>query len=410
MDILPVARALLRRKLGAALIALQMALSVAILANAVHIIQQRLQHMQRPTGLDEANLFTINNRFTGPTTDLAARIQGDLAQLRAIPGVVDAAAVFGLPLGGFGQATSVALVPDQKEPSAIAAEYMTTGRSMRTLGLKVVTGRPFTAAETQEFHAGVDVLNSSAVIVSQALAAKLFPGGDALGKSIYLGFPAPNRIVGIVARAQAPWAASDEGTGIFATGSENSVFLPVQMVGAELTYAVRTQAGRRDALVSVAQQRLYALSRARVLSDARTFAELRATQYRSDRSMALILTMVCVLMLAVAGMGVIALTSYWVAQRRRQIGMRRALGASWHDIAAYFHIENLLIAGAGAAIGVAGGYAGSLWLAASQGIARMSVGYLCIAAAVVLGLSQLAVLWPALRAAALPPAAAIRGQ
>ena len=140
------------------------------------------------------------------------------------------------------------------------------------------------------------------------------------------------------------------------------------------------------------------------------FRELRATQYRSDRSMALILTMVCVLMLAVAGMGVIALTSYWVAQRRRQIGMRRALGASWHDIAAYFHIENLLIAGTGAAIGVAGGYAGSLWLAASQGIARMSVGYLCIAAAVVLGLSQLAVLWPALRAAALPPAAAIRGQ
>jgi len=115
-------------------------------------------------------------------------------------------------------------------------------------------------------------------------------------------------------------------------------------------------------------------------------------------------------MLAIAGLGVIALTTYWVAQRRRQIGMRRALGASWRDILAYFHTENLLIAGAGAAIGVAVGYAGNLWLVANQGIARMGLGYLCIAAAAVLGLSQLAVLWPALRAAALSPVAAIRGQ
>jgi putative ABC transport system permease protein len=90
--------------------------------------------------------------------------------------------------------------------------------------------------------------------------------------------------------------------------------------------------------------------------------------------------------------------------------MRRALGASWRDILAYFHTENLLIAGSGAVIGIAAGYGGNLWLAANQGIAHLSVAYLCLAAAAVLGLSQLAVLWPALRAAALSPAAAIRGQ
>ena len=59
--------------------------------------------------------------------------------------------------------------------------------------------------------------------------------------------------------------------------------------------------------------------------------------------MALVLMVVCALMLAIAALGVIALTTYWVAQRRRQIGMRRALGASWRDILAYFHTENLLI-------------------------------------------------------------------
>jgi putative ABC transport system permease protein len=409
MDILPIARALLHRKLGAVLIGLQMVLSVAILANAVDVIHQRLQHMQRPTGLEEARLITLNNSFTGSQTDLSARIQGDLAQLRAIPGVEDAAALFGLPLHGGGQAASVGLAADQKQPNAIVAEYMTTDRAMRLLGLKIVAGRAFAAEEIHEFRANVGY-HETVVIVSQALALKLFPKGDALGKNIYLGAPEPGRIVGIVERAQAPWASNDEGTAFFSGGAEYTVFQPVQAISADLTYVVRAQPGQLNALVPIVERTLYSLSRERIVSNVHTFAETRAVQYRGDRSLALVLTVVCALMLAIAGLGVIALTTYWVAQRRRQIGMRRALGASWRDILAYFHTENLLIAGSGTLIGVAAAYAGNLWLVANQGVARMGVLYLCITAAAVLGLSQLAVLWPALRAAGVSPAAAIRGQ
>lgn len=408
MNVLPVARALLRRKLGAALIALQMALSVAILANAVDVIHQRLQHMHRPTGLEEDRLLTLRNQFTGPETDLSARIQGDLDRLRAVPGVEDAAALFGLPLTGAGQASSVALGPDQKQPNAIVAEYMTTDRAMRLLGLKIVAGRPFKATEIHEFRAS-EGGHDSVLIVSQALALKLFPHGDALGQRIYLGEPEPGRIVGIVARAQAPWAANDEGGGFFGASSEYSVFQPLQAVNANLTYVVRVRAGQTDALIPAVTRTLYAVSRERIVSDARTFGEIRAEQYRSDRSLAQILTVVCGLMLTIAGLGVVALTTYWVAQRRRQIGIRRALGASWRDILAYFHTENLLIAGSGAVIGVAVGYAANIWLAANQGIEQMGLGYLCIAAAAVMGLSQLAVLWPALRASGYAPAQAIRG-
>jgi putative ABC transport system permease protein len=409
MDILPVARALLRRKLGAVLIGLQMALCVAILANAVNVIQQRLQHMQRPTGLQEDRLLTLHNQFTGPLDDLSARIQGDLARLRALPGVEDAAALFGMPLGGAGQAASIALDREQKQRSTIVAEYSTSDRAMRLLGLKIIAGRPFNADEIHELHSSADY-HESVVILSQALALRLFPKGDALGKLVYLGAPEPGRIVGIVAHAQAPWASNDEGAGFFAGVGEYSVFQPTQAVNADLTYVVRAPPGRLDALLPEAERALYALSRERIVTNAHTFAETRSVQYRSDHSMALILTVVCALMLAIAALGVIALTTYWVAQRRRQIGMRRALGASWRDILAYFHTENLLIAGTGAVIGIAAGYAGNIWLAANQGITRMGVGYLCIAAAAVLGLSQLAVLWPALRAAGLSPAAAIRGQ
>jgi putative ABC transport system permease protein len=296
-----------------------------------------------------------------------------------------------------------------KQRNAIVAEYMTTDRAMRLLGLKIVAGRPFNPDEIHEFRAS-EGQHESVVIVSQALALRLFPNGDALGKTIYLGEPEPSRIVGIIARAQAPWASNDEGAAFFAGTGEYSVFQPMQVVNADLTYVIRARPDRLEALVPMVERVLYAVSRERIVSNARTFAETRAAQYRSDRSLALILTIVCALMLAVAGLGVIALTSYWVAQRRRQIGMRRALGASWRDILAYFHIENLLIAGTGAAIGVAAGYAGNVWLATNQGIARMDLSYLCIAAVAVLAMSQAAVIWPALRAAGLSPAAAIRGQ
>ena len=109
------------------------------------------------------------------------------------------------------------------------------------------------------------------------------------------------------------------------------------------------------------------------------------------------------------GFGVVGLTTYWVSQRRRQIGMRRALGARRVDILRYFQTENLLIVAVGSVLGIALGLALNTAMAASMQMTRMSVAYVCIGALIVVGLCQLAVLWPALRAASIPPAIATRG-
>ena len=69
--------------------------------------------------------------------------------------------------------------------------------------------------------------------------------------------------------------------------------------------------------------------------------------------LAVILGVVCAALVAVTSFGIVGLTSYWVAQRRRQIGIRRALGATRNAIIRYFQTENLMIAGAGAAVGIA---------------------------------------------------------
>jgi putative ABC transport system permease protein len=118
---------------------------------------------------------------------------------------------------------------------------------------------------------------------------------------------------------------------------------------------------------------------------------------------------VCVALLLVTGFGIVGLTSYWVAQRRRQIGIRRALGASRQAIVRYFQMENLLIAASGTALGIALAIAANLWMVSSFEMQRLNPLYAFVGALAVLGLGQLAVLWPALRAASIPPALATRG-
>ncbi len=107
--------------------------------------------------------------------------------------------------------------------------------------------------------------------------------------------------------------------------------------------------------------------------------------------------------------GIIGLTSYWVSQRRRQIGVRRALGATAGNILRYFHTENLLIVGAGSLLGILLGLAANLWMIRGIEQARLPPLYLIVGTLGVVALGQLAVLWPALRATAVPPAIAARG-
>jgi putative ABC transport system permease protein len=406
MEIAPLLRALTHRKIGVVLIVLQIALSVAILANSLSIVQQRQDLMHRPSGLDEANTFSMTNQFTGSMSDLSARIRADLAALRAIPGVVDAAAVQSFPLRGYGASTTVTLRPDAKTPFN-AAEYSLTPNGLHTWDMKLIAGRKFRADEIHDFSLGIDKAAPATALITRALAERLFPHGGALGQIVYLGTSEPTQIIGIIDRAQTPWAAESAG-GAF--GAEEALLAPFQWVSPTLAYVVRTEPGRDEAVLTLAQKRLFAVSRARILSEAQTFAQTRAEQYRSDRALGLVLTVVCGLLLAVTAFGVVALTSYWVSQRRRQIGLRRAVGARRLDIVRYFQVENLLISGFGAALGVGLGFAGNAWLASAFEMARMSVAYIIAASAILLVLSQLAVLWPALRAAALPPVAAIRWQ
>src|ERR1700691_3878320 len=98
MELRPILSAMRRNKVGAILIGVQMAITLAILCNALFIIEQRVTLSKRHTGADESNVFVIANQWVGNPPDLAAKIQGDLAALRALPGVFYAVASNSFPL------------------------------------------------------------------------------------------------------------------------------------------------------------------------------------------------------------------------------------------------------------------------------------------------------------------------
>ncbi|HTY51364.1 MAG TPA: ABC transporter permease, partial [Steroidobacteraceae bacterium] len=188
MEILPILRTLRHNRLGALLIALQIALTLAILCNSLSIIQAYLRHLRTPSGIDEGNILAVDNSWVGDHTDLKARIAADLTALRSLPGVVGVEATNGFPLGGGGWETGISLKPDQRRASVQTTEYFVDEHGLATYGVELIAGRWFTAAEIGDLLVDAtspDYAPSSAV-VTRRLAAALFPGGDALGQVVYV--------------------------------------------------------------------------------------------------------------------------------------------------------------------------------------------------------------------------------
>jgi putative ABC transport system permease protein len=404
MELLSIVTGLRRHKATSALIALQVALTLCIVSNALFVVHGRLVRIDRPTGIDEADFAMFRNEWLTPQGDLKGRIQGDLAVLRSAPGVADAYATNGVPLYLGGGAGGVGTKPNQETPSAYAAEYIVDDHAMKTLGIRLTEGRWFTPGDIVERHDSPED-GPPIVIITRALATKLFPAGHALGSSIYVG-KNPSAIIGIVERLVTPLLYGVPPQ-VMDSFFENSILIPGLLVEDIYLYVIRAMPGQRDAALLTSQRLLAQHDRARGIDLVHTFPAIRAESYKTDRSLALLLSLVCAMLLLVTGLGIVGLASYWVGLRRSPIGIRRALGARRIDIVRYFQIENVLIVGCGAAVGLALAVAANLWMVQKMALPRMGVHYAIAGAAIVLILGQLAVLWPR-RAASTPPARATR--
>jgi putative ABC transport system permease protein len=408
MELRPILSTLRRHKITAWLLVLEIALTCAIVCNAVFMIGQRLERMDLPSGIAEHALVQIGLGHIGNSQDAIAQSQTDLVALRQIPGVQQVAVINQLPFSNGGSSNSgIRLSPEQQQDTLEASTYYGEG-VLPTLGLHLLEGRDFRHDEYADFGTVIaDLRNGdlknlpSTIIVTRALAERLWPGKDALGQTLYVGKGLPFRVVGVVAGLARPnnlnW------------GVEYSTVWPIRMTVADgAAYVIRTTPQNRDAVLKAAVAKLKQLDPNRVVLVKRTYDEARHAFFADDRAMAGILVGVIVALLTVTVLGIVGLASFWVGQRRRTIGVRRALGATRGDILRYFQTENFLLATFGIVLGMVLAYGINLFLMTHYELPRLPGIYFPVGALVLWGIGQLAVLGPALRAAAVPPVVATR--
>jgi putative ABC transport system permease protein len=403
MEILPILSTLSRHKTAAALIVLEIAVTCAILCNALFLIGGRLERMERISGLVEDELVRIQLTGIGRDADPEALTREDLAALGAIPGVAAVASVNQVPFGDSSWNSGISLRPDQSHPTLNATHYFGSEDLLETMGLRLALGRDFRAEEYVDLlDLGAGGAKITSVIISRAMAERLFPGKSGLGESFYFWGEEPIRVVGVVEHLARPNEANGPGN------SEYAMVAPVRIPYNYGNYLLRVAPERRAETLEAAAAALERNNPNRILLNQQTFEEIRRHYFRHDRAMAWLLVGVCLALLVVTALGIVGLASFWVQQRTRQIGIRRALGASRGQILRYFQTENFLLASFGIAIGMALAYGINLWLMDRYALPRLPIAFLPAGAGALWLLGQLAVLGPALRAAAVPPAVATR--
>ncbi len=410
MNVHPVLAALRRHKAPVILTVLQIALTLAIVANAFSVIGHTIERMSRPTGVDEDGLIWVMQKFTAQSGgDAAAMIENidalqrtDLETLRKLPDVQDVAASTNIPQLGGDDAGDISLDADRKGKVVRAAYYYGDEHLRATFGLHLIAGRDFVATEIQHGHAGP---GSPVVIVSKPVADQLFPGGNALGQKVYQdGKPAT--IVGIVERLQIPMSEDKNSSWVF-----NSVIEPLRADALWPGYIVRARPGRTAEAIRGIHKALFAVNPMRHMpagAGIHSFPELRARHFGHERGIAVLMSVICLILLSVTAAGIVGLTSLWVGQRTRQIGVRRAIGARKIDILRYFQIENLLIAAGGAVLGSLFAFGLSQWLMRHYEMMPLPPFYVGLGVVAMLVLGQAAVLVPARRASNVPPFVAAR--
>jgi putative ABC transport system permease protein len=401
--------ALWRSPAGPILLAAQVALSLMIVSNVAYVSFVRLETTGRPTGIDIENMFWMSVQAYGKNYDPVAGTKADLAFLKGLPDVISASATNAVPQTFQGIRSPVSAAPELKGPQRLAAVYEITDNFVDTLGLHLIQGRvpsgslipqaPVTGEEPKVTFGGE-------VVITEALAERLFQGSSqALGKPVYFGLLDGRSaiVVGIIELMQAaPY---------FASGSEfvnELVLTPTYQTAPDEFYLIRTKPGARNEVMSKVQRDFESIQTGRYLDRIQSLAKTAAMMRGSDRTSAVTLLVLSSLVVAVTMLGLFGFAAFSVTGRMKEIGVRRAIGATRSDITKQFLLENFVIATPGIVLGCIVTLAFALQLSLLIELPRLPVIFLIGAMVLVWAAGILAALHPARRGARVPPAVATR--
>jgi putative ABC transport system permease protein len=384
------------------LVVAEIGVTVVLLVGA-GLLARSFASLQRvDPGFDTENLLVLRiapdvTRYRGQRViDYYGRV---LDSLRELPGVASVAAVTLLPMSTIGSDFYRPYWLEGARPDGNAMPQanvrMATPGYFGTLGLPLVSGREFSAQDVADAP--------QVIIINESLARNAWTDQDPVGRTLILdygGGASARLVVGVVRDAKYDGPRSDPAPEIFIPHAQNPYLVMNVVARTTIDPVALAQTARARALKVDPDQPVHSVT---------TMTRLLEDTMQEDRFAMLFIALFAAAGLVTAATGVYALLAYTVEQRRREIAVRMAIGASSSSVARLVVTESLLLALVGCVVGAVGVAAVSrVARAVLFGIAPQDPLTLA-ATAIVLLIAVIAASWlPARRAARINPVSAMR--
>ena len=385
----------------------QIAFSFVLLAGAGTLLAALIALQTANTGLNmqQVLVFDLPTQSLGVGNsqefDVYQEMTRRIGQLPGVEGVALGSHVPWRDAGRLGAGftfTAEGYTPADGEESPRARLRSVAPGFFNVLGVPIYAGRDFTADD----RSGGELV----AIVSQSIAQRLFPNGDALNRKIWwtdvlFGKPQPRRIVGVVADVD------DEN---IVRGPAMTMYLPVKQLNVAGRLFVHA-AGDPYALVQPVTRVVREVSATQPVERAATLEDVRAEVLAPDRLNAFVFAGFAGVALLIAVVGVSGVLAFGVSARTREFGVRLAIGSAPFNLLCRVLREGLAIVVAGIAAGIAGGYVFAA-IASSyfENMRLPSAASILIAAVVLAAAAIFASLMPAARAARVDVLQALRSE
>jgi putative ABC transport system permease protein len=325
-----------------------------------------------------------------------------LEGIRALPGVLEAGAIQHLPLGGWGNRITFDVEGRENPPAGEGPSLLVgvaTPGYFEAMGIPLRRGRLFEPADRSD---GLPV-----ALLSETAAARYFPGEDPIGRRIVMHWtPAGDVVQGVVVGI-----VGDVRHDGLRTAGDASVYFPLAQVPFGYMAMVVRTAGDPQTLTRAVTAAVHDVDPRLAVSELQPLSRVVAASVATDRFVAALLTAFSIMALLLAAVGIFGVISYGVARRRREIGVRLAVGASRSDVIRMVVGDAMKLALAGMLIGGLAALAiARLLQPLLFGVRPTDVATFTAAGAVLLGVALLASMLPALRAARVPPASVLNAE